>query len=90
MNGAMAEPLAKTIKAPKNNSVRMMGNNQNFFLTLRKPHKSLKKFMIQLLDPLAWRFLVPKLGLGMPSPPSLAWHSIPFPSATWERVETFF
>src|SRR5665647_993141 len=50
MKGAMAEPLAKIIKAPKNNSVSMMGNSQNFFLTLRKPHKSLKKFMTQLLD----------------------------------------
>jgi hypothetical protein len=49
MKGAMAEPLAKIIKAPKNNSVRMMGNSQNFFLTLRKPHKSLAKFMLQLL-----------------------------------------
>jgi hypothetical protein len=49
MKGAMAEPLAKTIKAPKNKSVRMMGNNQNFFLTLRKPHKSFAKFMLQLL-----------------------------------------
>src|SRR3989339_1263230 len=54
MKGAMAEPLAKTIKAPKNNSVRIMGSNQNFFLTLRKPHKSLAKFMVQLLDPLTW------------------------------------
>ena len=41
----MAEPLAKTIKAPKNKSVRMIGNSQNFFLTLRKPHKSLTKSM---------------------------------------------
>jgi hypothetical protein len=49
MKGAMAEPLAKIIKAPKNKSVRIMGNSQNFFLTLRKPHKSLKKSMMQLL-----------------------------------------
>jgi hypothetical protein len=45
MKGAMAEPLAKTIKAPKNKSVRIMGSSQYFFLTLRKPHKSLAKFM---------------------------------------------
>jgi hypothetical protein len=49
MKGAMAEPLAKTIKAPKNKSGRMMGNSQNFFLTMRKPHKSLKKFMVKPL-----------------------------------------
>jgi hypothetical protein len=49
MKGAMAEPLAKTIKAPKNKRVRMMGNSQNFFLTLRKPHKSLTKSIIPLL-----------------------------------------
>jgi hypothetical protein len=49
MKGAMAEPLAKIIKAPKNNRVKMMGNSQNFFLTLRNPHKSLKKFMVKLL-----------------------------------------
>jgi hypothetical protein len=72
MKGAMAEPLAKTIKAPKNNSVKIMGNSQNFFLTLRNPHKSLKKFMVQLLDPLAWRFLVPKLHLGTPYPAKLS------------------
>jgi hypothetical protein len=43
MKGAMAEPLAKIINAPKNKSVKMMGNSQNFFLTLRNPHKSLTK-----------------------------------------------
>jgi hypothetical protein len=47
----MAEPLAKIINAPKNSSVRMMGNSQNFFLTLRKPHKSLTKSMLRLLAP---------------------------------------
>jgi hypothetical protein len=51
MKGAMADPLAKIIKAPKNKSVKMMGSSQNFFLTLRKPHKSLKKSMVQLLAP---------------------------------------
>jgi hypothetical protein len=49
MKGAMAEPLAKIIKAPKNNSVKIMGSSQNFFLTLRKPHKSLTKSMVKLL-----------------------------------------
>ena len=36
----MAEPLAKTIKAPKNSRVRMMGSSQYFFRTFKKPHKS--------------------------------------------------
>jgi hypothetical protein len=50
MKGAMADPLAKIIRAPKNRSVKMMGNSQNFFLTLRKPHKSFTKS----IKPLLW------------------------------------
>jgi hypothetical protein len=43
MKGAMAEPLAKTIRAPKKSRTRMMGSSQYFFRTFRKPHKSFKK-----------------------------------------------
>jgi hypothetical protein len=59
MKGAMADPLAKIIKAPKNKSVKMMGSSQNFFLTLRKPHKSLTKSMVQLLAP-GFKTLMPR------------------------------
>lgn len=43
MNGASAEPPAKTINAPNISMIRIKGNNQNFFLFFRNPHKSFKK-----------------------------------------------
>ena len=43
MKGAMALPLFKTMSSPKNKRIRMIGKSQNFFLTLRNPHKSIKK-----------------------------------------------
>jgi hypothetical protein len=45
MNGAMAEPPAKTIKAPKKSKVKMMGNSQYFLRYFRNPHKSRMKSM---------------------------------------------
>jgi hypothetical protein len=44
MNGAMADPLAKTINAPKPKRITIRGNNQNFFRFFKNPHKSVKKF----------------------------------------------
>lgn len=40
MNGAIADPLVKTIRMPNINSTTITGSNQNFFLSLRKDHKS--------------------------------------------------
>jgi len=43
MRGAIADPPAKTINAPNKSNVNISGSSQNFFLTFKKPHKSLKK-----------------------------------------------
>jgi hypothetical protein len=45
MNGAMAEPLVKTIRPPNISKVRRIGRSQYFFLVRRKPHNSIKKFI---------------------------------------------
>lgn len=45
MNGAIADPLANTMSTPRDKRIVISGNNQNFFLFFRKPHKSLKKFI---------------------------------------------
>ncbi|HOG09312.1 MAG TPA: hypothetical protein PLJ49_03220 [Smithella sp.] len=45
MKGPTADPPAKIIKAPHKSSIRMIGRSQNFFLTFKKPHTSLKKSM---------------------------------------------
>jgi hypothetical protein len=46
MNGAMADPLVKTIRIPKNKSVMIMGRSQYFFRVLMKPHRSVRKSML--------------------------------------------
>jgi hypothetical protein len=46
MNGAIADPLVKTIRPPKISNINIIGNNQNFFLSFRNPHKSLKKSIV--------------------------------------------
>jgi hypothetical protein len=43
MKGATADPLVKTISEPINRRTMIMGMSQNFFLTFKNPHKSLKK-----------------------------------------------
>ncbi len=42
MNGAIAEPLVRTINTPNKSSTMIIGNNQNFFLIFRNDHKSFK------------------------------------------------
>src|SRR3954463_788584 len=43
MNGAIAEPPASTMRAPKASRMVTTGKSQNFFLFFRKPHTSFKK-----------------------------------------------
>jgi 23S rRNA pseudoU1915 N3-methylase RlmH len=56
MNGAIADPAVSTISAPKASKMIISGNNQNFFLTRRKPQRSLMNsiinfsFLLILLD----------------------------------------
>jgi len=45
MRGAIADPLEKMINPPNKSNVNINGNSQNFFLTFKNPHKSLKKSM---------------------------------------------
>jgi len=40
MNGAMADPSARTIRAPNNTRKIMIGTNHHFLRTLRKPQNS--------------------------------------------------
>jgi hypothetical protein len=46
MNGAIADPAVRTISTPKVSKITIMGNNQNFFLTRRKPQRSLMNSII--------------------------------------------
>src|SRR4029077_4358465 len=63
MNGAIADPLANTMSAPNTKMITIRGRSQNFFRSLRKPHKSFRKSMIY--DPLllvsasVWSLKVP-------------------------------
>jgi hypothetical protein len=43
MKGAIALPVERTIKTPKRSSVKITGTSQYFFLTFKKPQRSLKK-----------------------------------------------
>jgi len=45
MNGATAEPWVRTINPPKKIRTKIIGNNQYFFLILRKVQNSNKKFI---------------------------------------------
>src|SRR5437762_4110240 len=55
MNGAIADPAVRTISTPKVSKITISGNNQNFFLTRRKPQRSLMNSIISF--PLLIRFL---------------------------------
>ena len=46
MNGAIAEPLANTISTPNISKVVINGSSQNFLRSRKKPHMSIKKFII--------------------------------------------
>lgn len=48
MKGAIAEPCARTIKAPSNNIMTMMGASQNFFLAFKKAQSSKRNDMLIL------------------------------------------
>src|SRR5262245_4533985 len=41
MKGAIADPAVRTISTPKTSKITIAGNNQNFFLWLKKPQRSL-------------------------------------------------
>ena len=42
MNGAIAEPLVKTISTPNNNKTTIIGNNQNFLRSFKNKKRSFK------------------------------------------------
>ena len=46
INGARADPPAKTISMPKSRRIIINGNSQNFFLVLRKVQRSFKNSVI--------------------------------------------
>jgi len=46
MNGAIADPAVRTISTPKVSKITISGNNQNFFLSRRKPQRSLMNSII--------------------------------------------
>src|SRR5215475_11951602 len=46
MNGAIADPAVRKISTPKVSKITISGNNQNFFLTRRKPQRSLMNYII--------------------------------------------
>ena len=49
MKGAIAVPLVNTNNTPNNKRIIIRGNNQNFFLILRKPQRSFKKSILEKL-----------------------------------------
>src|SRR5205823_13300626 len=48
MNGAIADPAVRTISTPKVSKTTISGTNQNFFLTRRKPQRSLMNSIINV------------------------------------------
>src|SRR5207248_9512541 len=46
MKGAIADPAVRTISTSKVSKMTIRGNNQNFFLTRRKPQRSLMNSII--------------------------------------------
>ena len=46
MNGAIADPAVRTISTPKVSKITISGNNQNFFLTRKKPQSCLLNLII--------------------------------------------
>ena len=46
MNGAIADPAVRKISTPKVSKITISGNNQNFFLSRRKPQRSLMNSII--------------------------------------------
>ena len=50
MKGATAEPSVNTIKDPNNNSTKIIGAIQSFFLSMRNPSKSLINSIISTVS----------------------------------------
>ena len=50
MKGATAEPSVNTIRDPNNNSTRIMGAIQSFFLSTRNPSRSLINSIISTVS----------------------------------------
>jgi len=48
MNGAIADPAVRKISTPKVSKITISGNNQNFFLSRRKPQRSLMNSIINV------------------------------------------
>ena len=61
MKGATAEPSVNTIKDPNNNSTRIMGAIQSFFLSTRNPSRSLINSIISTVS-LVKLYLLVKMG----------------------------
>ena len=49
MNGATAEPWLKTIINPNKAKTIIIGNNQYFFLSIKKSQNSFKKLIIKIV-----------------------------------------
>ena len=49
MNGATTDPCDNTIKLPNKTKISIIGNNQYFFLILRKHQNSFKKLILKLI-----------------------------------------
>jgi hypothetical protein len=46
MSGAIADPLANTMRTPSIKTMMIIGKSQNFFCCFRKPHKSFRKSIV--------------------------------------------
>lgn len=49
MNGATTDPCDNTIKPPNKTKISNIGNNQYFFLILKKLQNSFKKLILKLI-----------------------------------------
>src|SRR6266576_4597020 len=59
MNGAIADPAVRTISTPKVSKITISGNNQNFFLSRRKPQRSLMNSIISFSFLIRFLYVLP-------------------------------
>src|SRR4029453_3663881 len=59
MNGEMADPALRTISTPKVSKITISGNNQNFFLSRRKPQRSLMNSIISFFFLIRFLYVFP-------------------------------
>src|SRR6266513_137799 len=59
MNGAIADPAVRTISTPKVSKITIIGNNQNFFLSRRKPQRSLMNSIISFFFLIRFLYVFP-------------------------------